>query len=260
LSEYQEQNIKNMMQQCGALIYNKDLQRNDPPDGYYLCNTNCLEQLKTFFSCAPHTFETSNIFNSEPSLDKYILLTVEVKLSLDSLQCKLRLEQYYILQRALHPIRNLVIVNGGEVTRTWLFLINLAHVDTTNRQTLIDPDIYERNYVFARRLRESHTHIVYKPSFSLETFREEPLTVARLDLLCKLVGLEQKIEKYSKPIVGISGLEKWILDTERNEKKLSYTKNMTDLIDRFMRENPIREQQSSINANGNAYRKIILFS
>jgi hypothetical protein len=45
LSKYQEEKVQNMMQQYGALIYNEDLQRNDPPDGHYLCNTECLEQL-----------------------------------------------------------------------------------------------------------------------------------------------------------------------------------------------------------------------
>jgi hypothetical protein len=249
LSKYQEQKVQNMMEQYGALIYNEDLQRNDPPDGYYLCNTKCLEQLNKLFSCVPHTFATTNILNSESSSDKYILLTVEVKLSFDSLQRRLDQNKYYIFEPALHPIRNLVIMNGGEATLTWLFLINLAHVDKTNRQTLIDQRIHERSDECARRLRESHTHIVYVPSFSSETFRQEPLTNDRLDLLCKLVAFEQKIQKYSKPIAGISGLKKCLLDHERDEKKRSYSKNMINLLDRFMKENPIRKQRSSINAS-----------
>ena len=118
LSDYQEQNIRDMMQEHGALIYNEDLQQKDPPDGYYLCNSKCLEQLKKLFSCRPHTFATLDIFDPEPSPDKYILLAVEVKLSLDCLQRKLQEKYYYILEPSPHPIRNLAILNGGEVTRT----------------------------------------------------------------------------------------------------------------------------------------------
>ena len=249
LSDYQEEEIRNIMQQCGALIYNEDLKRNDPPDGYYLCNSICLNTLKHYFRDVPHTFATIDVFNTEISSNKYILLTVEVKLSIDSLQCKLSIENYYILEPAPHPIRNLVIVNGGQVTRIWLFLINLAHVDKTNRQTRIDERIFARSREFAQRLRYSHTHIVYEASFSSETFREVPLTAHRLGILCKLIELEQKIDHYSKPIAGISGWEKRALEHVHNEKKRSYFKEMICIINNAMRNNFLYNPRWSINVS-----------
>jgi hypothetical protein len=231
LSEYQEQKIRDLMKQCNALIYNEDLRRDDAPDGYYLCDANCLKHLEYIFHRAPHTFATRDLLRIEASAEQHILLTVEVKVSLDSLQCKLNMTDYYILHPAPNPIRHLVIVNGGQITRTWLYLINLAHVDSTNRTTRIDQDIHARSRQFAMRLRSGHTHIVYMSSFSSETFRQEPLTENRLAYLCELV----------------SGSAKLRLDNEQNEKKKTCLKEMINLLDRFMEQHPIRKERSSMN-------------
>jgi hypothetical protein len=247
LSEYQEQQVRCVMQKCEALIYNDALKQNDPPDGYYLCNAECLACLKRSFGCAPHTFATIDVFDNESFSDKYILLAVEVKLSFDSFQPKLGVDNYYILQSAPNPIRNLVIVNGGQVTRAWFFLINLAHIGLIGRETGINQRIHARSCEFAQKLHISHTHIVYLPSFSSETFRQELLTRMRLETLHKVVRFEEKLSRCSKSIAGISGLAKGTLEFERNEKKQTYTKNMIKLLDRFMRRYPIQNSRSSIN-------------
>jgi hypothetical protein len=229
LSEYQEQKILDLMKQCNALVYNEDLRRDDAPDGYYLCDANCLKHLEYIFHHAPHTFTTRDLFRIEASAEQHILLAVEVKVSLDSLQCKLNVTDYYILHPAPDPIRQLVIVNGGQITHTWLYLINLAHVDSTSRTTRIDQNIHARSRELAMRLRSGRTHIVYISSFSSETFRQEPLTENRLDYLCKLVVLQREIAKCSEPIVGISGLAKLGLDNEHPIRKERSSMNFSVL-------------------------------
>ena len=247
LSKYQEQKIRVLMRDCGALVYNEDLIADHIPDGYYLCDAECLNHLESIFNCKPHTFATNNHFRPKTPPDYYILLTVEVKLTLDSLQDRLCEENYYIFSRVPDPIRHLVIINGGQITHAWLFLINLAHVDSTNRETLIDIKIHARSREFVQRLRTDRTHIVYMPSFSSETFRQEPLTNGRLNILCELVKYEQKKDEYPASVPGISGWRKRQSDNERDVKKQIYSDQAFYLLDRFMKEYPIQKPRSSIN-------------
>jgi hypothetical protein len=247
LSEYQEEKIQVLMRECGALVYNEDLIADHIPDGYYLCDAECLNRLENIFNCKPHTFATSDHFRRRAPPDYYILLTVEVKLSFDSLQSRLKEENYYIFSQVPDPIRHLVIVNGGQKTHAWLFLINLAYVDSTNRETRIDAKIHGRSRELVERLLTGRTHIVYMPSFSSETFRQEPLTNDRLNILCELVKYEQKKDEYLISVPGISGWRKRQSDNERDVKKQIYSDQAFYLLDRFMKEYPIQKPRSSIN-------------
>ena len=247
LSEYQEQKVQELMKECGALVYNEGLKRNDPPDGYYLCDAKCLTHLKKIFCHKPHTFATADLIYTEPPPDRYVLLAVEVKLTIDALQCKLVVPKYYIMYPTPSPIRHLVIFNGGHITQTWLFLINLAHIDVTNRNSRIDPRIYARSHEFAQRFRFGRTHAVYMPSFSSETFRQERLTKSRLNVLCELVKLEGKIVEHSGAILGISGSKKQLIEEERKKKIDSYKTKMINLLDQYMKQYPAQQQRSSVN-------------
>ena len=247
LSAYQEEKIKKLMQSCGALEYNSAISRNDPPDGYYLCNSECLCRLKVYFNDTSMTLATRNTHFQSPKANKYILLTVEVKLTMDSLQSKLSKSEYYIFQRAPHPIRNLIIVNGGQVTRTWLFLISIAQMDFLPRPSHIDPSIYARSHEIAQRLAIGNTHVVYEQCVSSETFREGSPGTACLEMLGKLVVLQKAVTDDETRIRDLPDSEKQPATRIKNQRKQTATKKMMSIIADLDKRKPRHQPRSSMN-------------
>lgn len=229
ISIYQERCIQKVMDDCGAIKYNTDLNRNDPPDGYYLCDQKILGNLKEHFHGECYIFETSDVFDP-PKQDEYILLAVEAKATMDSLQIKLDDENYYVLRRSPPPIRNLIVVSGGLISRTWIFLINLAHTDSSNDKPPIGIDIVKVRRKFVDRLRESHAHVVFISSFTSESFRQEPLTYIRLQFLDDLIFIAKQL----------------MLDLDEKQKN-GLVKKSSKIMQQFMMLHSTSQFRSQIN-------------
>ena len=193
------------------------------------------------------TLATRDTHFQSPEANKYILLTVEVKLTMDSLQETLNKREYYIFQPAPHPIRNLIIVNGGQVTRTWLFLISIAQMDFLPRPSRIDPSIYARSHEIAQRLAIGNTHVVYEQCVSSETFREQPLTHVSLMLLERLIALQKRRAANLEKTLGVSRGPKRGADLVKSVKECTLKKQMMDLIAQIERDYPMQYPRSSMN-------------
>ena len=232
ISLYQEDYVKRIMIESGAIIYNRELLPSDPPDGYYLCDAKCLSNLKQRFRDATQIFATQDIFDASDK-ETYILLVVEAKISMSSLQgVFLNKNNYYISNIIPEPIRHLIIVDGGIESHGWMFFLNLVNIGSPDRCAFIKEATYEIICEIAQKLKSNLTHVVHLPHFSSETFRQEPLTEAGMKLLHELHNAREHIKTCSK----------------KTMKSILY-KRIFRYLDIYMSKNPVKEPPLKIYDN-----------
>jgi hypothetical protein len=203
IGDHHERRGRTVLEEAGGLVYNPYLDHERAPDGYYLCNNTTLDRLERKWNESLHTLHGLVSFLARiKESDLFVLVALEAKATIDTLQGKLDSRyDYFLFRPAPEPIRHLALVDGGGPSRAYITLLNLCALEAqavhTSGKSVLDHRALARARMMGQKLDYGGTLIVYLAAFSTETIRDLPHggnnNRVLIKILCKLAQLLIKV-------------------------------------------------------------------